>query len=64
MGLKIVERVSLVTAPTDAARSYLRTKKGKIGPLTGASVMNDAAKRSKQVETLAWTGGNTVVTAN
>jgi 3,4-dihydroxy 2-butanone 4-phosphate synthase/GTP cyclohydrolase II len=33
MGLKIVERVSLVTVPTDAARSYLRTKKEKLGHL-------------------------------
>src|SRR5688500_2244092 len=31
MGLKVVERVSLVTVPTDAARSYLRTKKEKLG---------------------------------
>lgn len=31
MGLKVVERVSLVTMPTDAARSYLRTKKEKLG---------------------------------
>jgi GTP cyclohydrolase II len=33
MGLKVVERVSLVTVPTDAARSYLRTKKEKLGHL-------------------------------
>ena len=33
MGLKIVERVSLVTPRTDAARSYLRTKKEKVGHL-------------------------------
>jgi 3,4-dihydroxy 2-butanone 4-phosphate synthase/GTP cyclohydrolase II len=33
MGLKVVERVSLVTSPTDAARSYLRTKKEKMGHL-------------------------------
>ena len=33
MGLKVVERVSLVTPPTDAARSYLRTKKEKMGHL-------------------------------
>ena len=31
MGLKVVERVSLVTAATVAARSYLRTKKEKLG---------------------------------
>ena len=33
MGLKVVERVSLVTVPMDAARSYLRTKKEKLGHL-------------------------------
>jgi 3,4-dihydroxy 2-butanone 4-phosphate synthase/GTP cyclohydrolase II len=33
MGLKVVERVSLVTPPTDAARSYLRTKKEIMGHL-------------------------------
>lgn len=33
MGLKVVERVSLVTPPSDAARSYLRTKKEKMGHL-------------------------------
>jgi 3,4-dihydroxy 2-butanone 4-phosphate synthase/GTP cyclohydrolase II len=33
MGIKVVERVSLVTPPTDAARSYLRTKKEKLGHL-------------------------------
>jgi 3,4-dihydroxy 2-butanone 4-phosphate synthase/GTP cyclohydrolase II len=33
MGLKVVERVSLVTVPTDAARSYLHTKKEKLGHL-------------------------------
>jgi GTP cyclohydrolase II len=33
MGLKVVERVSLVTVPSDAARSYLRTKKEKLGHL-------------------------------
>ena len=33
MGLKVVERVSLVTVPTDDARSYLRTKKEKLGHL-------------------------------
>ena len=33
MGLKVVDRVSLVTVPTDAARSYLRTKKEKLGHL-------------------------------
>ena len=33
MGLKVVERVSVVTVPTDAARSYLRTKKEKLGHL-------------------------------
>jgi GTP cyclohydrolase II len=31
MGLKVVERVSLVTPGTDAARTYLRTKKEKMG---------------------------------
>ena len=33
MGLKVVERVPLITPPTDAARSYLRTKKEKMGHL-------------------------------
>ena len=33
MGLDVVERVSLVTPPTDAARGYLRTKKEKMGHL-------------------------------
>jgi len=33
MGLTVVERVSLVTLPTVAARSYLRTKKEKMGHL-------------------------------
>ena len=33
MGLKVVERVLLVTPPTDAARSYLRTKKERMGHL-------------------------------
>ena len=33
MGLKVVERVSLETSPTDAARNYLRTKKEKMGHL-------------------------------
>lgn len=33
MELKIVERVSLAIPPTDAARSYLRTKKEKMGHL-------------------------------
>lgn len=33
MGLKVVERVSLETLSTDAARSYLRTKKEKMGHL-------------------------------
>lgn len=33
MGLKVVERVSLATVPMDAARSYLRTKKEKLGHL-------------------------------
>ena len=33
MGLKVVERVSLETSPTDAARNYLRTKKEKLGHL-------------------------------
>jgi GTP cyclohydrolase II len=33
MGLKVVERVSLVIPPTDAARGYLRTKKEKMGHL-------------------------------
>jgi len=31
MGLKVVERVALMTLPTDAARSYLLTKKEKMG---------------------------------
>lgn len=33
MGLKVVERVWLETSPSDAARSYLRTKKEKLGHL-------------------------------
>jgi 3,4-dihydroxy 2-butanone 4-phosphate synthase/GTP cyclohydrolase II len=33
MALKVVERISLETSPTDAARSYLRTKKEKMGHL-------------------------------
>ena len=33
MGLKVVERVSLETSPTGAARNYLRTKKEKMGHL-------------------------------
>ena len=33
MGLVVVERVSLVTPQTDAAKSYLRTKKEKMGHL-------------------------------
>ena len=33
MGLKVVERVSVVIPPTDAARGYLRTKKEKMGHL-------------------------------
>lgn len=33
MGLKVVERVSLVIPPTDAAKGYLRTKKEKMGHL-------------------------------
>lgn len=33
MGLKVVERVSLETSPTDAAKNYLRTKKEKMGHL-------------------------------
>jgi 3,4-dihydroxy 2-butanone 4-phosphate synthase/GTP cyclohydrolase II len=33
MGLKVVERVSLGIPPKDAARSYLRTKKEKMGHL-------------------------------
>ena len=33
MGLAVVERVSLVTLPTAAARSYLRTKKERMGHL-------------------------------
>jgi 3,4-dihydroxy 2-butanone 4-phosphate synthase/GTP cyclohydrolase II len=33
MGLKVVERVSLVIPPTDAARRYLRTKQEKMGHL-------------------------------
>ena len=33
MGLKVVERVSLVIPPTDAARNYLRTKKERMGHL-------------------------------
>jgi 3,4-dihydroxy 2-butanone 4-phosphate synthase/GTP cyclohydrolase II len=52
MGLKVVERVSLVTPPTDAARSYLLTKKEKMGHLLELVRTNDEAKRDKQVETL------------
>jgi GTP cyclohydrolase II len=33
MGLEVIERVWLETSPTDAARSYLRTKKEKMGHL-------------------------------
>jgi 3,4-dihydroxy 2-butanone 4-phosphate synthase/GTP cyclohydrolase II len=33
MGLAVVERVSLVTPPTAAASSYLRTKKERMGHL-------------------------------
>jgi 3,4-dihydroxy 2-butanone 4-phosphate synthase/GTP cyclohydrolase II len=33
MGLHVVERVSLMIPPTDAARDYLRTKKEKMGHL-------------------------------
>lgn len=33
MGLDVAERVALVTRPTDAARSYLRTKKERMGHL-------------------------------
>jgi len=33
MGIKVVERVSLVTPPMDAAKSYLRTEKEKMGHL-------------------------------
>ena len=33
MGLKVVERVSLVTPPTDASMNYLRTKREKMGHL-------------------------------
>jgi 3,4-dihydroxy 2-butanone 4-phosphate synthase/GTP cyclohydrolase II len=33
IGLKVLERVSLVVPPTDAARGYLRTKKEKMGHL-------------------------------
>jgi 3,4-dihydroxy 2-butanone 4-phosphate synthase/GTP cyclohydrolase II len=33
MGLKVVERVSLETSPTEAARNYMRTKKEKMGHL-------------------------------
>jgi 3,4-dihydroxy 2-butanone 4-phosphate synthase / GTP cyclohydrolase II len=33
MGLKVVERVSVVIPPTDAAKGYLRTKKEKMGHL-------------------------------
>jgi GTP cyclohydrolase II len=33
MGLKVVERVSLVPPQTDAAGSYLRTKRDRIGHL-------------------------------
>lgn len=32
-GLKVVERIALETLPSDAARSYLRTKKEKMGHL-------------------------------
>jgi hypothetical protein len=38
MGLEVVERVSLVIPPTDAARGYLRTKKEKMGHAVGAGV--------------------------
>src|SRR5688572_15515345 len=33
MGFKVVERVSLMVPPTDAARGYLRTKKERMGHL-------------------------------
>jgi 3,4-dihydroxy 2-butanone 4-phosphate synthase / GTP cyclohydrolase II len=33
IGLQVVERISLKTSPTDAATSYLRTKKDKMGHL-------------------------------
>ncbi len=33
MGIEVVERVSLETSPTDAARNYLRTKKERMGHL-------------------------------
>ncbi|HEV8590045.1 MAG TPA: GTP cyclohydrolase II [Pyrinomonadaceae bacterium] len=33
MGIKVVERVLLLTPPTDAAKGYLRTKKEKMGHL-------------------------------
>lgn len=33
MGFQVVERVSLVTTPTEPARGYLRTKKEKMGHL-------------------------------
>jgi 3,4-dihydroxy 2-butanone 4-phosphate synthase / GTP cyclohydrolase II len=33
MGLEVVERVSVVIPPTDAAKGYLRTKKEKMGHL-------------------------------
>ena len=33
MGLKVVERISLMIPPTNAARAYLRTKKEKMGHL-------------------------------
>jgi GTP cyclohydrolase II len=33
MGLKVVERVPLMTSPTAAAQRYLRTKKEKMGHL-------------------------------
>jgi 3,4-dihydroxy 2-butanone 4-phosphate synthase/GTP cyclohydrolase II len=33
MGLEVVERVSLVIPPSDAARDYLRTKKERMGHL-------------------------------
>jgi 3,4-dihydroxy 2-butanone 4-phosphate synthase/GTP cyclohydrolase II len=33
MGLDVVERVALMTTPTDAAKNYLRTKKEKMGHL-------------------------------
>ncbi len=33
MGINVVERIPLVTPPTEAARGYLRTKKEKMGHL-------------------------------